>query len=164
MFILLDAQSIPFPQAHFDLVIANFMLYHVPDRARALAEIYRVLKPGGRLYAATNGKNHMREIDDLIRSVEPRADLPNPAEKFGLENGREQLSDYFQTVTLNRFEDSLRVIEIEPLINYILSLQSSAEIQSRTEQMARLIREEIETRGAYFIRKEVGMFTGVKLT
>ena len=35
----------------------------------ALAEIGRVLKPGGRLYAATNGLAHMRELDELLSRV-----------------------------------------------------------------------------------------------
>ena len=42
-----DAQSLPFPDGRFDLVMANHMLYHVPDRGRALAELARVLAPGG---------------------------------------------------------------------------------------------------------------------
>ncbi|HJT55387.1 MAG TPA: class I SAM-dependent methyltransferase [Ktedonobacteraceae bacterium] len=46
-FQLFDIQSIPFENEHFDTVIANHMLYHVPDRAKALSEIRRVLKPGG---------------------------------------------------------------------------------------------------------------------
>ena len=50
-----DAQALPFEGAGFDAVIANHMLYHVPDRPRAFAEVRRVLKPGGKLYAATNG-------------------------------------------------------------------------------------------------------------
>ena len=45
-----DARHLPWPDAQFDTVIANHMLYHVPDRPRALAEIRRVLRPGGRLY------------------------------------------------------------------------------------------------------------------
>ena len=43
----IDAQAIPFEDATLDAVIANHMLYHVPDRAAALAEIRRVLVPGG---------------------------------------------------------------------------------------------------------------------
>ena len=42
---VLDLQALPFPEACFDAVIANHMLYHVPDRPRALAEVQRVLKP-----------------------------------------------------------------------------------------------------------------------
>lgn len=50
-----DAQDLPFDNDWFDGVIANHMLYHVPDRERALIESRRVLKADGRLYAATNG-------------------------------------------------------------------------------------------------------------
>ena len=55
---VIDAQSIPFARWSFDAVIANSMLYHVPDRARALAEIQRILKPSGRFYASTIGEQH----------------------------------------------------------------------------------------------------------
>src|SRR5215207_10478349 len=55
----IDAQAIPYADATFDAVIANHMLYHVPDRAKAIAEIRRVLKPTGTLYTATNGLKHL---------------------------------------------------------------------------------------------------------
>src|SRR5208283_2023666 len=48
-----DAQALPFRSGAFDAVVANHMLYHVPDIAGALREIRRVLKPGGSCYAAT---------------------------------------------------------------------------------------------------------------
>jgi ubiquinone/menaquinone biosynthesis C-methylase UbiE len=38
------------------------MLYHVPDAPRALSELARVLSPGGRLVAVTNGGDHLREL------------------------------------------------------------------------------------------------------
>ena len=44
-----DVQDLPFPDASFDAVIANHMLFHVEDRPRALGEIVRVLRPDGRL-------------------------------------------------------------------------------------------------------------------
>jgi ubiquinone/menaquinone biosynthesis C-methylase UbiE len=66
-----DVQSLPFRDRSFDAVIANFMLYHVPDRPRALAEIHRVLIAGGRLFAMTNGNPHMREFKDLVNRVVP---------------------------------------------------------------------------------------------
>ena len=44
-FEVVEAQSIPYEKHIFDVVIANHMLYHVPDLARALSEIRRVLKP-----------------------------------------------------------------------------------------------------------------------
>ncbi len=45
----IDAQSIPFEDETFDAVIANHMLFHVPDRPKAIAEIKRVLKSAGHL-------------------------------------------------------------------------------------------------------------------
>ena len=45
---VIDAQAIPLADSTLDAVIANHMLYHVPDRAKALSEIHRVLRPGAR--------------------------------------------------------------------------------------------------------------------
>lgn len=54
-----DIQMLPFPETAFDAAIASHMLYHVPDVARALGEVRRVLRPAGVFYAATNGPDHM---------------------------------------------------------------------------------------------------------
>lgn len=44
-----DAQDIPFQDNTFDCVCSMGVLHHVPNTSKALDEIYRVLKPGGRL-------------------------------------------------------------------------------------------------------------------
>ena len=48
-----DVTALPFADGKFDTVIAMHMLYHVADQQRAIAELHRVLKPGGKLYALT---------------------------------------------------------------------------------------------------------------
>ena len=73
-----DVQELPFADGQFDCAVAAWMLYHVPDVDRALAELARVLKPGGRLVAVTNASDHWRELADLLE-VEP-VDSPFPAE------------------------------------------------------------------------------------
>jgi len=47
-----DAEAIPLPDASVDVVTSNGVLNLVPDKSRAIAEIHRVLRPGGRLQIA----------------------------------------------------------------------------------------------------------------
>ena len=71
-----DVQALPFPDGAFDAAVANFMLYHVPDIDRALAELRRVLSSGGRLVAATNGVDQLKELWELVgRDVSDRRRL-----------------------------------------------------------------------------------------
>src|SRR5262245_8237900 len=57
-----DAQTLPFPAGVFDVVLANHMLFHVPDIDKALFEIHRVLKPDGTVLAATNSQFNQPEF------------------------------------------------------------------------------------------------------
>lgn len=44
-----DGMFLPFPYEHFDAVLCGFGMRNIPDNAKALAEIYRVLKPNGKI-------------------------------------------------------------------------------------------------------------------
>ena len=44
-----DAESLPFPDQSFDLVLGHAVLHHLPDLSRAFSEFQRVLRPGGRI-------------------------------------------------------------------------------------------------------------------
>lgn len=123
-FRVMDAQEIEFEDNTFDGVIANYMLYHVPDKPKAFSEIERVLKPGAKLYAMTNGANHLREIaglKEMLMLPDERKSELVPVLSFSLENGAEQLVPWFDEVEIRRFDDSLVVTEVEPLVAYILS-------------------------------------------
>jgi SAM-dependent methyltransferase len=70
-----DVQALPFADGEFDCAVANAMLYHVEDPDRALAELARVLAPGGRLVAVTIGAEHMAEVWRLVGYVQPKRPL-----------------------------------------------------------------------------------------
>jgi SAM-dependent methyltransferase len=61
-----DVQALPFADGEFDCAVAAWMLYHVPDVPRALGQLARVLRAGGRLVAVTNASEHLRELKDLL--------------------------------------------------------------------------------------------------
>lgn len=86
-----DVQELPFDDASFDAALAAWMLYHVPDVGRALAELACVLRPGGRLVAVTNSNQHLRELRALVGA-------PPAAWPFSAENGEEQLRERFARV------------------------------------------------------------------
>ena len=156
-YVNLDAQALPFADASCDAIIANHMLYHVPDRARALAEIRRVLRPGGRFYAATNGEEHLRELDELLTQA-GQPPLGRPANHFTLEGGAVELAQVFAQVTLERYDDGLVVTEAAPLVAYLSSgLRYAAADQAR---IAAIVAQELTARGgALHISKSSGLFT-----
>lgn len=161
----IDAQSLPFDGATFDAVIANHMLYHVPNIAQTLSEIQRVLKPGGRLYAATNGQDHLREFDAWQEQLLP--DL-KPEDKVGgisfrLENGRDFLAPFFEQIEVRLYEDALEVTEVEPLIAYgISSLRGLDFTEARTAEFRTLVEAVLAQHGSIHITKSTGLFIAQK--
>ena len=138
-FELIDAQSIAHDDDTFDGIIANHMLYHMPDLDGALSEVRRVLRPGGRLYATTHGHHHMREMVDLVREVVPEYPVFQDTDVFGLETGMEKLSRWFPEVELIRRDGHLRVTESQPLIEYVLSTRQSGLVKARLEEFTQRI-------------------------
>ena len=164
-FRVIDAQELPFADGGLDLVIANHMLYHVPRRDRALSEIRRVLRPGGRLYAATNGKDHMRELREWRRKFYPQSidkGWGEAEENFGLETGKTQLERWFAQVRLARYEDGLAVTEVEPVVAYVESFIEKGAGEGAEEAFKGFLAHELATSGTIHITKDAGMFKAVR--
>lgn len=155
-----DAQAIPFEAESFDTVVANYMLYHVPDRPKAFSEIRRVLKPGGRLYAATFGRSHLQELRELVGRWYPQSPFAwgEAAEEFGLETGLPQLAAWFSEISVRTYEDALLVTEAEPLLTYILSDGRRASDEDAFRQLAEHVHRELKTNGVIHIKKHSGLF------
>ncbi|NOZ50602.1 MAG: class I SAM-dependent methyltransferase [Chloroflexi bacterium] len=161
-FLCINAQDLPFASGAFDAVIANHMLYHVPNRGQALAEVRRLLKSGGRFFAATIGKGHMQELFDLVRRLAPNQDIFSLGfnrTAFTLESGGDQLASHFGTVSLHRFYDDLSVTETQPLVEYVRSMLSGFPVpETAYATLAEIMDEEIRQQGALHIGKATGLF------
>ena len=159
----IDAQEIPFEDETFDAVIANYMLYHVPDRPRALNEIKRVLKSGGKLIAATAGDRHMKEMMGFIKQAHEDNIWTPYVNPFTLENGLEQVQSVFSNVTVSRYEDNLIVTEVEPVMAYIRSSIRAADVaDAELVKVQASLEKELKEKGSIFIQKDAGLFEAVK--
>ena len=159
-FEVIDAQEIPYANDSFDMVLANHMLYHVPDRPKAFAEIRRVLKPGGRFYASAGGKAHMQELHVLMGRFDTSLLSwgKSAAAAFCLENGAEQLSAFFDQVTMRRYEDDLFVTDADMLLAYILSGRLTLDDDQQAELAAFVRHEVAASPQGFFITKDSGVF------
>ncbi len=159
----IDAQSIPYEDETFDAVIANHMIYHVPDRPKAIVEMRRVLKPGGWLFATTVGANHLKEISDWYRQIYIRETWESVTSSFTLENGREQLTPFFSKVSLARYEDNLYVTELEPIMAYLRSgIRDRALSEEELIHLQQHLKKELKEKGRIFISKDSGLFEAIK--
>ena len=133
-----DAQATPFADHTFDVIMANHMIYHLPDTEKAITEFRRILKPGGILMAATNSVQSMPELQVLMRraillltrssgsQIQPPA---HPSELFALENGTRELSRQFYAVVRHDLPSRLVFPEIEPVMRYLESTRTLRESQ-----------------------------------
>ena len=111
-----DVQSLPFADASFDTVVAAWMLYHVADLDGGLAEIVRVLSPGGRLVAVTNSELHLEEARAQA-GVSMLGRVP-----FNRDNGREILEQHFATVEQIDVDGWVTFPDAESIRRYIRSM------------------------------------------
>lgn len=68
-----DAQALPFPDQSFDTVVSTLSLCSIPDERQAVAEVWRVLRPGGRFVALEHVRSPNLIIRGLERLLEPLA-------------------------------------------------------------------------------------------
>ena len=126
-----DAQELPFDDDSFDVVVANHMLYHVPDRPRALRELARILHTDGVLMAATNGARHLEQVSKASREVFGSSTMDFVDRRFGRSTGGGLLNVSFADVEWQSDPSALACDEPEDVYNFIAS---SSSMQQATRQ------------------------------
>lgn len=109
-----DLQALPFRDRTFDVVVANAMLYHVPDLDRGVREAARVLTDEGRFVATTFGEGHTAEIWEMVGG--PQAELA-----FSVESGAAILDRSFERVERREGERALTFPNADEVRTYIAS-------------------------------------------
>ncbi len=152
-FAQVDIQQIPCKDDSFDLVIANAMLYHVPDLDKAISEVARVLKPDGRFICSTTGDNGMHQwFQQVLGTGE------SPAMPFSLQNGGVQLEKHFVRADMRMREDGLAVTDVNDLAAYVRSTVSFGYIREwPIDELISLLSTQAAD-GVIRIPKEYGLF------
>jgi SAM-dependent methyltransferase len=107
-----DIEALPFADGVFDCVLANRVLYHVRNLGEGLAQIARVLRPGGRLVAVTYSDHHLAELNAPLGY----ALRPSP---FSAENGEALLQQAFDSVERRDFSGSVRFADTHALREFL---------------------------------------------
>jgi 2-polyprenyl-3-methyl-5-hydroxy-6-metoxy-1,4-benzoquinol methylase len=123
-----DVQALPSADASFDVVVAAWMLYHVPDLDRGIAEVARVLQPTGRLDAATNASDHLQEMLDL-------AGVEEWDFSFRAENGAEILGRRFASVEVRDGSGTVTLRDANQIRTY---MRSSIRLNTWADQVPEL--------------------------
>jgi len=126
-----DVQELPFAGESFDAAVAAWMLYHVPDLDRGLAELARVLRPGGSLLAVTNGANDFEELWSLVGR-----DTSARALTFRVENGEEHLRRHFATVERRDFVTPVSFPDSETMRRYVVSSELGRSLVDNAPELA----------------------------
>lgn len=115
-----DVQELQFEDGSFDAALAAWMLYHVTDLDRGLAELARVLRPGGRLVAVTNAPESLRELWTLLDADR----TPFLAAGFHSDNGGEILRRHFRQVEERQAAGTVTFSDHDAVQRYVDSLVS----------------------------------------
>jgi SAM-dependent methyltransferase len=168
-----DAQSLPLTTASLDAVMMMHMLYHVPDPPIAVAEASRVLRPGGQLLVATNGRRHLAEMNELWLPLLDRTGLRAPLEDSGLVNPRVYADDarrfismHFRDPDVHWLRSSVIVTDAAPVVRHAASTTAAQAVgEYRDELMGDLsdaITSRVRRDGQFTITTEVAFITATK--
>jgi SAM-dependent methyltransferase len=154
-----DAQELPFEARSFDVVVANHMLYHVPSPEKAVAEMARVLRPGGVLMAATSGTRHLRQLWEIRAEVFGGPPTSVNPDVFGAVTGGPILARHFGRVEWRDYPDTLFCTSADDVVAFLTSAPPGQDATAdQQEDLRRAVEGRFEAGGGMLaVSKEAGL-------
>ncbi|WP_433892861.1 class I SAM-dependent methyltransferase [Streptomyces sp. CA-111067] len=165
-----DASRLPLAADSVDALMAMHMLYHLPDVPAALAEMRRVLKPGGCLLVSTNSTADKAELQEIWQAAQARTGQAASKRRAGhsdgdgerdggdggrlsfsagfpLESAAAVLGGAFDEVAEHRLPSVIRLDSAEPALRYFASYFPMLRAgPQQLADLAEVLREEVERR------------------
>ncbi|NLT53185.1 MAG: class I SAM-dependent methyltransferase [Actinomycetales bacterium] len=169
-----DAARLPFADRCLEVVLAMHMLYHLVDPDAGIAELARVLVPGGLAVISTNHSRDKQELDQLwqaaARDVLGTPDVPRRislSSRFPLEVVVDRLRQRFEDVETIDLVGTIEVPTPGPIIAHLASYQAWAEqtgvpFQAIIDRTAHRAADHIDKHGGYAITSHAGIVVGIR--
>jgi ubiquinone/menaquinone biosynthesis C-methylase UbiE len=164
-----DMEALPYRDAAFDVVATCWTLYFMRDIDRALKEVTRVLRAGGRLVVGVNAPDHEAECGELvsaaIESMLGNVDIEHDVgRRFDMETGEAYMRRHFANVELRRWHGEMVLTDPDDMDElwpkWEPALFSKEEQQAVRGEFLRVGRERLERDGELRIRRRNGAFIG----
>lgn len=158
-----DVARLPFGTASVDTALALHMLYHAPDIAHAVRELFRVVTADGLLIASTNSDRDKAELDELwMRAAgDVLGTGRGPARislsaRFSLEKAPAFLGEEFARVETIELPGTITVRDAGPVVAHMASYQAWADqhdvpFEATIERARTILDEHIARHGAFEI-------------
>lgn len=158
---MMDIQALPFARMRFDVIVASFVLHHIPQLEQSIIDIRKRLTGKGELLAVTSGEAHMGELKTWMSTFGIESGNWIADSKFTLQNGTGILSEYFDRIEVLEYVDSLCIPSVDPIMDYVISGISDEDLHSFQPNLAelrRFLERYLEKDGDIRITKETGLF------
>lgn len=121
-FKVIDMMNIPYKDNSVDLIFIEHALYLSLNIERTISEIYRVLKPNGKLYITVISNQHLKELHKIVWDFsELTMSGTEKIAKFCLENGNSYFENNFNFIDKYERLEYMEVDDPKPLVNYVIS-------------------------------------------
>ena len=167
-------QPFNLPSDHFDLVSACFTIYYAQDIPFTLAEMHRVLKPGGRFFSTGPMPTNKHVFYDIIREATGKPIPPMPGSSRYASEIYGTMQKLFSKTEQHIFENPLTFESADPFMVYTRASMSEdrrlwnslfethEEFEVVMSQIEAVAKKRIETEGSIVMTKVVGGFIATK--